>query len=707
MNIIPFTEKTTGKTLSLTLSLILSFMTGWRRNFSAFLGGAGFVFTLCFILPFAHADQAQHTSSAGQRVDKRIVNGLTTFDQSAAAAVISPPPGAVFISVPVCSGVFIGCDTVLSAAHCFCFDPADPDNPAAVGATCQQGGPFLQPAAELAVAAQNETIIDVASIHIPQNYEFGVAGDIAVLKLARPVDGITPARINTAQRPPLGTRGTIVGYGVTREGASDSGIKRSGQIVTNACITSPFQIPDSEHLCWNYTTPAGVAGADSSTCPGDSGGPLFIDFGAGPVVAGVTSGGSSNCESNNSLWDTDVFVNRAFIEAAAGADINSTSCGVLSQVGTTDTTVIARTDSFDGSGEKAGEENFYTVAVPPGTSLMRVVLNGELGVPQVGLANDFDLYVRVGVPPTVDEANCRPFLAGNFEACEFVNPIPGTWHMMVRRFQGVSGAYQLTTTLFDQNLTPGPGETRIGNISTNGIADANGITAGVIVAGSGELRLLFTGESAVARRTIGDAFLELIDFESGTVIKSNDNWQDDDSAAEVAAGIGREPGNPNDAAFAFTVSAGAYLVKLSDVNGFGGRGLVGVTEAPGQDGTAYLANISTNGIADENGIIGGFIVNGSSAKRLIYTGESAVAGRTLGNAYLELVDFFTGSVLRANDNWASDPSADEVVAGIGRQPGSASDAAFAHSVPPGPYLLRLRDTSTAIGRGLVGVTEAP
>ncbi|NIQ98302.1 MAG: trypsin-like serine protease, partial [Desulfuromonadales bacterium] len=66
------------------------------------------------------------------------------------------------------------------------------------------------------------------------------------------------------------------------------------------------------HLCWRFpgTAAAGAPGTDSSTCPGDSGGPLFMNFGSGLRVAGVTSGGRQVCHDADIPFDTDVFVNK-------------------------------------------------------------------------------------------------------------------------------------------------------------------------------------------------------------------------------------------------------------------------------------------------------------------------------------------------------------------------------------------------------------
>ena len=114
------------------------------------------------------------------------------------------------------------------------------------------------------------------------------------MTLSEPVTGITPSRINDVGPVEPGTRGTIVGYGLSDLQLWSQGVKRSGKITTVSCSNG---ITDEASLCWDYVAPIGEPGEDSNTCFGDSGGPLFVDMaepGAAEsniVVAGVTSGG--------------------------------------------------------------------------------------------------------------------------------------------------------------------------------------------------------------------------------------------------------------------------------------------------------------------------------------------------------------------------------------------------------------------------------
>jgi hypothetical protein len=602
----------------------------------------------------------------------KIANGVSTFEPPSVVALISSTNG-----LPICSGTLIGCETVLTAAHCVC---------SGTGQECQQGGPGRRSAASVAVAMQHGPVKQVRAIHVAPDYVFGQAADLAILELSDPVTGIAPARINTVRKPEFGTSGAIVGFGISRPGSNDSGVKRRGRIVTDACPQlSQITLPDAGHVCWTFNSPDSTPGSASNTCGGDSGGPLFIDFGEGEMVAGVTSGGTGDCHLDDRSWDTDVFVNRSWIQETAADDIDNASCGALPVVGPDDVTVIGRSGRIDID----NSEKRHSFNVPADTQLLRVVLNGE----QALVANDFDLYVRAGQAPTVADYDCRPYIAGNFEACEFTDPAAGIWHVLVRRFAGSGGEYQLTSTLFAGNTEP----TRMLNISTNGFVDERGMIAGFIVAGEQAKRFVIMGENA---GSLDDPVLRLSNFDSGALIAQNDNWRSHASADEVKNRL-RAPGSERDAAFAVTLAPGAYLAQLNGKNTTTGNGIVSVTELRDDKNPTRMLNISTNGFVGEHGMIAGFIVTGVQPKRFVIMGENA---GTLQDPVLELTPIAAATVLAKNDNWQDHPSADEVVAEL-RAPGAERDAAFAIELQPGVYLARLSGRNGTSGAGIVSVTE--
>ena len=363
----------------------------------------------------------QRLSHAGGR----IVNGLRTVAFPNVAAILDSSTNSEF-----CTGTLIGCRTVITAAHCVCED----DGPACQGSN----PPSRTDPSDMLVFFQHAGTFSVTSVKVHPSFEFGTGHDVALLTLGDMVEGIKPARINTTSRPANGSTGGIVGFGLTHSDLDDSGIKRQGLVKLSSCSV----VPGSTHLCWQFANPVGTAGQDSNTCLGDSGGPLFVNFGSGNVIAGVTSGGTSGtCQTPDSSWDNDIFVDRSWVQNNAGADINNTTCGTLPQVEASGATVFFGDNTV--SGAKPDERFSFPVAT--GTNLLRVALNGEDG--SFLNPNDFDLYLRAGSQPTTAQFDCRSAADGTFEQCEVAAPSTGTWHILVHRFAG-SGRFQVTASLF-------------------------------------------------------------------------------------------------------------------------------------------------------------------------------------------------------------------------------------------------------------------
>jgi hypothetical protein len=382
----------------------------------------------------SRAESALTDDGPGQeasRTTPRIVNGVATGE--------FPTVGLLLCS-RACSATLIGCNTILTAAHCVCDT---------TGSDCQPGGSQLEDAANCVVFFQHAPVFfEVSSIAVHPDYAFGETSDLAVLRLATPVTGIRPSPINMTGEPTAGTVGTIVGFGTTALGANDYGIKRSGKVTTAAC-SSP--VPDDTHLCWNFTNPVGPPGEDSNVCQLDAGGPLLVDLGGQATVAGITSGAFDCAPNALSSFDADVFFDREWIADAAGSDLGSAACGSMPQAGEGGTTISA----FFGTLTRANPQALYQFEVPAGTESLRVVLNadptstpaeGDCGAPLSASSVDFDMYIRAGSPPG-DQYDCAPLLVGGLELCEIRNLTPGTWYVLVNRFCG-SAAYQVTATTF-------------------------------------------------------------------------------------------------------------------------------------------------------------------------------------------------------------------------------------------------------------------
>ncbi len=370
------------------------------------------VFTLLTLaVAAAEASDAPAALAPNTGLLPRIVNGTLTADYPSTGALLSPSdPNS---AGTVCSGTLIGCQTFLTAGHCVEGDT----NPS-----------------HYAIFLQHAGFFSVSSIVVHPDFDFPV-GDVAVFKLAAPVDGIRPTPIDTTRTPATGTPGTIVGFGRTGGFNADFGIKRAGSVRTATCKNG---ISNTTSVCWDFTNPLGTPGSNSNTCNGDSGGPLFIDFGAGPTVAGVTSGGNvDDCLPTDSSFDANVYFYRSWIQQQAGADLGATTCGTLPQVGDATTSVRA----LSGQLPPGGSSGTHSFVVGAGSRRLRVSMNA------VDDGSDFDLFVKAGSPPTLSSFDCRQNGRGQYAFCEFTNPAAGTWYVLVDQAAG-SGLYQVSATTF-------------------------------------------------------------------------------------------------------------------------------------------------------------------------------------------------------------------------------------------------------------------
>ena len=402
-----------------------------------------------FVLVFAHTPTEAGGEDRGlarlipaeelARAAPRIVNGTLTSSYPTVGALLvpfDPAVPSVVKEVVQCSGTMIGCDTFMTAAHCFCPPPK-------TGAQCQ--GESAPKPANYTVFLQHGGFFAVSSIAVHPDYQIGLYSDVAVVKLSSSVTGIAPTPINTKRTPPAGTLGTIVGFG--RSGGDletnlDYGLKRVGKVTTSSC---PSPIPNLTHVCWAFTEPLGPAGQDSTICQGDSGGPLLIVLGSRYVAAGTTSGSSNTtCLPPTNGFDDNVFNDRAWIQTQAGSDLGNTRCGDIAQVETADAAIFTASDQLSSTTPARSHE----IDVPIDATLLRVALNGD----DHG-DNNFDLYVQS--PTTADAYACNSTRNSQYEFCEIQNPAAGIWTVTVARTAG-EGRYQLTATTFAPGAGPGP-----------------------------------------------------------------------------------------------------------------------------------------------------------------------------------------------------------------------------------------------------------
>jgi secreted trypsin-like serine protease len=123
--------------------------------------------------------------------------------------------------------------------------------------------------------------------------------DIALLKLASPVSGITPIGI-AASAPGTNTSVRLYGWGqTTPQSGGDGGSEQLKQLDTTIIASSSCANYRTGDLCLRGTTSA-------TACYGDSGGPALV----GGALVGATSragGNNSTCGTTNVLYTSVVY----------------------------------------------------------------------------------------------------------------------------------------------------------------------------------------------------------------------------------------------------------------------------------------------------------------------------------------------------------------------------------------------------------------
>ena len=279
------------------------------------------------------------------------------------------------------------------------------------------------------------------------------------------------------------------------------------------------------------------------------------------------------------------------------------------------------------------------------------------------------------------------------------------------------------------NMAPVPGSKLI-NVSTRAFVQTGDdvMIGGFIVQGTQAKRIIVRaiGPELIPfgiPNPLADPTLELHDG-TGALIASNDNWVTTiiggiittDQVAAIRAS-GYAPTNAMESAMIVTLAPGNYTAIVRGVNNTTGIGLVEVYDL-GTNSTSILGNISTRSLVQtgDNVMIGGFIVQGIQAKRVIVRAigpELSQYGvpNPLLDPTLELHDA-NGRLIASNDNWMATIiggiiTQDQVAAirDSGHAPSDARESAMIVDLPPGNYTAIVRGKNIIIGVALVEVYD--
>lgn len=386
---------------------------------------------------------AQEGVSAPVPDTAAIVNGIPTHLQPTTGALlfVGPDTRNQFLD---CSGVLIGCRTVLTAAHCLCKASDNYEG-------CVAELPDLPQidTSDLRFYFQHSGIHHVREIFIDPTFVEGVGGDLAMLRLSELVTGIEPARIHDTIPDgsiPLGTEGTIVGFGTTGDDRIDAAIKRVGTVVVDSCPVDS-SIDEPANICWDFVAPILKPGDESNLCLADDGGPMFGDFGHGERIIGIHGGGGPTCDVDSFSYDTNVVRSREWIKSIGGPDVQRDQCDAeIGEVG--EPWVLVQGGS--GTLPKNLDEARFSFDVPKDSLLVRVTVNGD-----TAKDGDYDFFVGLGNKvPTRDINDCKVRGAGGFGACEFDEPDTGRVNILVRHVKPNVGRgksrFQVTVTAWQE-----------------------------------------------------------------------------------------------------------------------------------------------------------------------------------------------------------------------------------------------------------------
>jgi hypothetical protein len=396
------------------------------------LVAAGLIAALISAAP-ARADGISAPAPGGAA----IVNGIPSHLQPTTGALlfVGPYLKNQFID---CSAVVIGCRTALTSAHCLC-------KTAANYAQCVTQLPDLD-VADLRIFLQHSGFHHVREIYVNPTYVAGKGGDLALLRLSEKVEGIEPAVFHDGFPNQIahGTEAIIAGFGTSGDDKTDAAIKRVGAVTTADC-PSGTGVYEPANICWNFTAPVSKPGDESNLCLHDDGGPLFIDFGKGPEVAGIHAGGGNSCDVDSFSYDTNVVRSHEWIRQVGGLDVTRDQCSDLGEVGEP----WVKVQGGHGTLPKNDSEMRFAFDIPEDSILLRVTVNGD-----TEKTGDYDMFVGLDTKvPTGSSFDCKQRGVGQFGACEFKNPDARRVNVLIRHVRPKIGKgksrFQVTVTSWE------------------------------------------------------------------------------------------------------------------------------------------------------------------------------------------------------------------------------------------------------------------
>ena len=219
--------------------------------------------------------------------------------------------------------------------------------------------------------------------------------------------------------------------------------------VTNLQNNVPVTVTGAQgsQTRYTYTVPAGATNVSIKTSGGTGDADLYVKFGAAPSendweCRPYTVGNTEACELAPQAGTYHIMLN-AFA-AYDGLTITATHALPTPPIVTPPTggEQLQNNVPITVTGAQ-GSQTQYTYTVPARATNVSIKTSGGTG--------DADLYVKFGAAPSENDWECRPYLEGNTETCDFNAPQAGTYYIMLNAFAAYSN---LTVTATHALSTP-------------------------------------------------------------------------------------------------------------------------------------------------------------------------------------------------------------------------------------------------------------
>lgn len=191
-------------------------------------------------------------------------------------------------------------------------------------------------------------------------------------------------------------------------------------------------------LNYEIAIPTGASNLSISIEGGSGDADLYVRAGSTPSLTSYDcrpylTGNNESCEFATPL-NTTYFIQLRAYQSFSGVSLLATYTSPNNDTNPQD---LTNGHVLSNLSAAADSENTYVINVPTAATNLTITVNGGTG--------DSDLYVRFGNIPTTSSYDCRPYLSGNNETCQFANPQTGSYYIMLRAYSAYSGI-SLTAT---------------------------------------------------------------------------------------------------------------------------------------------------------------------------------------------------------------------------------------------------------------------